>query len=345
MIKAAVIGATGYTGQDLVRILSAHPGVELTLLTSRQNQGVIYGHLFTACRNLVELRLSQLDYDQAAQKAEVAFLAFPHTESQVAAAELLARKVRVIDLSADFRFRKAAIYRRYYSEHRFPALLRKAVYGLPEVYREQIKKAQLIANPGCFPTSVILALKPLMQKRLIDPKSVIIDSKSGLTGAGRNAAVDFLFCEISGSVRAYNIYKHRHQPEMDQELSRLYGRKTEVTFVPHLVPINRGILSTIYVQFPRKISPSRLETIYQEAYGKEPFIRVLSLGEQPDTSKVRGSNYCDLGLSLAPDGRKAVLTSALDNLVKGAAGNAVQNMNIMLGMEETAGLKQIPLHP
>jgi len=345
MIKVAVIGATGYTGQDLVRILAGHPEVELTLLTSRQNQGVLYGHLFSAFRDIVELRLSQLDYDQVAQKAEIAFLAFPHTESQAAAAELLARKVRVIDLSADFRFRKAGIYRRYYSEHRFPALLRKAVYGLPEVYREQIKKAHLIANPGCYPASVILALKPLMEKRLIDPKAIIIDSKSGLSGAGRNAVVDFLFCEISASVRPYNIYKHRHQPEMEQELSRLYGRKAEVTFVPHLVPINRGILSTIYVKFLRKISPARLETIYQEAYAREAFVRVLSLGELPDTSEVKGSNYCDLGLSLSPEGRKAVITSALDNLVKGASGNAIQNLNIMFGLEETLGLKQIPVHP
>jgi N-acetyl-gamma-glutamyl-phosphate reductase len=345
MVKVAVIGATGYTGQDLVRILSAHPAVELTMLTSRQNQGVIYGHLFPAFRNIVDLRLSELDYDQLAQKAEIAFLAFPHTESQPVAAELLERKVRIIDLSADFRFRKAGIYRRYYSEHRFPALLRKAVYGLPEIYREQIRKAQLVANPGCYPTSVILALKPLMERRLIDPKNIIIDSKSGLSGAGRSAVVDFLFCEISASVKPYNIFKHRHQPEMEQELTRLYGRKAEVIFVPHLVPINRGILSTIYVKFPRKTSPSRLEAIYHEAYSKEKFVRILSLGELPDTSKVKGSNFIDIGLSLSPDGKSAVISSALDNLVKGATGNAVQNMNIMFGLEEDTGLKQIPLHP
>ena len=345
MVKVAVIGATGYTGQDLIRILAVHPQVELTLLTSRQNQGVIYGHLFPAFRNIVEQRLSALDYDQVAQKAEVAFLAFPHTESQPVAAELIPRKVKVIDLSADFRFRKAALYRRYYAEHQFPALLRKAVYGLPEVYREQIKKAQLVANPGCFPISALLALKPLMEKRLIEPRGIVIDSKSGLTGAGRNAVVDFLFCEISGSVRPYNVYKNRHRPEMEQELTRLYGRKAEVTFVPHLVPINRGILSTIYVRFLRKTAPARLEAVYREAYGQERFVRVLNLGELPDTAKVKGSNYCDLGLSLSPDGREAVISSAIDNLVKGASGNAVQNMNLMFGLEEGAGLQQVPLHP
>lgn len=345
MVKCAVIGATGYTGQELVRILLAHPQAELSILTSRQNQGIIYGHLFPAFRNLVKNRISPLDYDQVAQKAELAFLALPHTESQTVAYELLARKIKVIDLSADFRFRKSAIYRRYYAEHHFPALLRKAVYGLPEIYRPQIKKAQLVANPGCYPTSVILALKPLLEKKLINHKNIIIDSKSGISGAGRSAVVDFLFCEADGSVRAYNVYKHRHQPEMEQELSRLYGKKVEIIFVPHLVPAVRGIFSTIYVEFLRKISPEKLELIYLKAYQNEKFIRLLPLGQLPDTAKVQGSNYCDLGISLSQDGKRAVITSAIDNMVKGASGNAVQNMNLMFGLEEELGLKIPPIHP
>jgi len=345
MVKAAVIGATGYTGQELVRILARHPSAQITMLTSRQNQGVIYGQLFPAFRNIVDLRISQLDYGQAAKAAEVAFLALPHTESQAAAAELIAKGLRVIDMSADFRFRKAAVYQRYYAEHRYPGLLRKAVYGLPEIYREQIRKASLVANPGCFPTSVILGLKPLMAQRLISPKNIIVDSKTGISGAGRGAVVDFLFCEAEASVRPYNIYKHRHQPEMAQELSRLCGRKVELTFAPHLIPASRGILSTIYVRFVRKISAARLETAYHEAYAQEEFVRVLPLGELPDIAKVRGSNYCDLGISLSPDGREAVISSAIDNLVKGASGNAVQAMNLMFGLAENSGLKNVPLQP
>lgn len=345
MIKASVIGATGYTGQELIRILARHPSAQLAMLTSRQNQGALYGQMFPAFRDIVELRISQMDYDQVAKTSQVAFLAMPHTESQAVAAELVSRKVRVIDMSADFRFRKAQVYQSHYAEHRFPGLLRKAVFGLPEVYREQLRKAVLSANPGCFPTSVILGLKPLAEKQLIDPKSIIVDSKSGLSGAGRGAVVDFLFCEAGASVRPYNVYKHRHRPEMEQELSRLYGRKVEITFVPHLVPAVRGILSTIYVRFSRKLSAARLETVYQEAYAQEEFVRVLPLGELPDIAKVKGSNYCDISLSVSPDGKTGVVCSAIDNLVKGASGNAVQAMNVMFGIEENSGLKAIALHP
>jgi len=345
MIRVAVIGATGYTGQELVRILAQHPEVEITQLTSRQHHGIIYGHLFPHFRNQVEIRISPLDYEQIAQKSDLAFLALPHTESQLVTEELYQRKVRIIDLSADFRLRKAGVYQRYYSEHRFPALLRKAVYGLPEIYRSQIRSARLVANPGCYPTGVLIALKPLMERKLVEPREIIIDSKSGLSGAGRSAIVDFLLCEAERSVRAYNIYRHRHQPEMEQELTRLYRKKVEVTFVPHLVPTSRGIFSTIYVRFLRKITPSRLEAIYQEAYQGEKFVRLLPLGELPDTSRVIGSNFCDIGLSLSPNGKEAVICSAIDNLVKGASGNAVQNMNLMFGLEEDLGLKHLPLKP
>jgi len=258
---------------------------------------------------------------------------------------LLSRKVRVIDMSADFRFRKAAVYERHYAEHRYPGLLRKAVYGLCEIYREQIKKTDLCAQPGCFPTGVILGLKPLLEEGLIDPKNIIADCKSGISGAGRGAKVDFLLCEVRDTVRPYNIYKHRHQPEMVQELTRLCGRKVELNFVPHLVPVSRGILSTIYVNFTRKMAPERLETLYSEAYAAEEFVRVLPLGDLPDIARVKGSNFCDIGLSLSPDGKSGVVTSALDNLTKGAAGNAVQCMNLMFGLAENSGLKLMPLHP
>jgi N-acetyl-gamma-glutamyl-phosphate reductase len=344
MIKAAVIGATGYTGQELIRILARHPSAQLTMLTSRSNQGALYGQMFQAFRGIVDLRLSQLDYDQLAKAAQVAFLAMPHTESQTVAAELVPRKVRVIDMSADFRFRKAAVYQKHYAEHKFPGLLRQAVFALPELYREQLKKAVLAANPGCFPTSAILGLKPLMESKMVAPE-VIVDSKTGISGAGRSANVDYLFCEASASVRAYNIYKHRHQPEMEQELSRLYGKKVEVTFTPHLVPVSRGIFSTMYVRFARKISSARLETLYQECYQHEQFVRVLPLGELPDLAKVKGSNFCDIGLSLSPDGKTGIITAAIDNLVKGASGNAVQTMNVMFGLPEDSGLQAIALHP
>jgi N-acetyl-gamma-glutamyl-phosphate reductase len=345
MIRTAVVGATGYTGQELVRILARHPSVELSALTSRREAGKAYSQVFPGFRGIVDRKITGHDLSRVCERAELVFLALPHAESQAAVAEVIERKRKAIDLSADFRFKKLKPYRHWYGEHRFPQLLRRAVYGMPEIYREQIKKARLVANPGCYPTSVILALKPLCERRLFEPDSVIVDSKSGLSGAGRSVLSTLMFSEVNESLRPYNIYHHRHTPEMEQELTALYKKKVQVTFAPHLVPLNRGILSTIYVRLVRKMSVERLHGIYQKAYSREPFIRLLAPGELPDLVRVRGSNFCDIGLSLAESGRSAVITSAIDNLIKGASGTAVQNFNLMSGLPETTGLDRIPLFP
>lgn len=345
MIKAGIIGATGYSGQELVRILCSHPDVELVALTSRKNNGVPYAQLFPAFAKKVALKISEMNIELLAKSCDVVFVALPHAEAQDVVSRAYESKLRVIDLSADFRFRKASVYGRFYGEHRYPHLLRRAVFGLAELYREEIRDARIVANPGCYPTSVILALKPLLSRRLIEPRSIIVDSKSGLSGAGRGAVVDFLFCEAGASVRAYNVFKHRHQPEMEQELSRIARKKVEISFVPHLVPVSRGILSTIYVRFIRKVSLGRVYKAYQEDYESEPFIRLLVPGDIPDIIRVRGSNFCDIGIAISADGKSGVIFSAIDNLVKGASGNAVQNLNIMFGIEETKGLDLVPLVP
>ncbi len=345
MIRVAVVGATGYTGQELVRILSGHPLCELVALTSRKEAGKVYSRVYPRFLGIADIKITGHNVGRVCRDAEVVFLALPHSESQAAAAEVIRRKRMAIDLSADFRLRDVAVYRQWYGKHRHPALIRRAVYGMPEIYRERIKKARLVANPGCYPTSVILALKPLAEARLFDPGSVIVDSKSGVSGAGRHALITLSYCEVNESLRPYNIYKHRHTPEMEQEISALFGKKVSITFAPHLVPLDRGILSTIYVRLSRKTSIQRLHALYRRSYSGEPFVRVLEPGELPDIIRVRGSNFCDIGLTTAPSGREAVITSAIDNLVKGASGAAVQNFNLMCGLPETTGLDQAPLFP
>lgn len=345
MIKTAVVGATGYTGQELVRILARHPETSITALTSRKEAGKPYGQVFPAFKDIVDLKITTHDVEKVCEKADIVFLALPHAESQAAVATVIEKKKKAIDLSADFRFKKLAPYRRWYGEHRFPALLRKAVYGMPEIYRNRIKKADLVANPGCYPTSVILALKPLAEKRLFDPKSVIVDSKSGVSGAGKSLVQSLMYCEANENLRPYNIYIHRHTPEMEQELSALFGKKVQVTFAPHLVPLNRGILSTIYLKLMRKNSAEKIHDIYQKAYNKEPFVRLLPPGQLPELARVKDSNFCDIGLALAPSGKELVVVAAIDNLMKGASGTAVQNMNIMAGIEETTGINAIPITP
>jgi N-acetyl-gamma-glutamyl-phosphate reductase len=345
MIRTAVVGATGYTGQELVRILARHPEAEIVALTSRREAGKSYGSVFPGFRGIVDLKITPHDIKRACRKAEVVFLALPHKESQAAVAEVINLKKKAIDLSADFRFRNIKAYQVWYGRHRYPALLKKAVYGMPEIYRDKIKKAHLVANPGCYPTSVILALKPLAKARLFDPKAVIVDSKSAVSGAGRTLTSTLMFCEVNESIRPYNIYKHRHTPEMEQELAALYRKKVAISFAPHLVPIDRGILSSIYVRLIRKMSLQRIHEIFKKDYDSEPFIRILPPGEMPDTIRVRGSNFCDIGITLAPSGKEAVITSAIDNLVKGASGMAVQNFNLLSGLPETCGLEQIPIIP
>jgi N-acetyl-gamma-glutamyl-phosphate reductase len=361
-VSVAVLGATGYTGGELIRLLSRHKEVELTYLSSSRFAGRRIREVFPALRGATgcpgggypgEIVCQPMDVDAIAASSELVFCALPHVTSMEIVPRLLDRGCRVIDLSADFRLRSGAVYEEWYGHpHTATDWLAQAVYGLPELYREEIKKARLVANPGCYPTSVILALAPLARDHLISLSAgIIVDSKSGTSGAGRTATQELLFAEVMEGFRAYKTGGHRHTPEIEQEISRLTGESTHVRFVPHLLPQARGILSTCYV---RPHAPPPGEQGWQERdwwhrfeefYRDEPFVVVLPPGEEPSTSHVRGSNQCRVMVRL--DVRTGWLTvfSALDNLVKGASGQAVQNMNLMLGFTETEGLTNIPVFP
>jgi len=342
--KIAVIGATGYTGQELVRILLSHPGVEIAALTSRSNQGENYQDIFAQFKNCGLPPLTRYAPKKTLKKTDLAFFCLPHAQGQEAVAAAVEQGVPAVDLSADFRLSRLADYERWYTKHQKPGLLKKAVYGLPELHRQAIKKATLIANPGCYPTGVILGAAPLLRSGMAGPR-IIADMKSGVSGAGRKAAIELSYCETNEAMRPYNLYSHRHTPEMVQELSKAAGKKVKVTFSPHLAPMSRGILGTIYLELTKKCKTQELQAVLAEAYRDEPFVRVLPPGEYPCVSRVRGSNFTDVSVAASPDGREAVVCTALDNLVKGASGAAVQNMNLMLGFDETEALLNAPLRP
>lgn len=348
MLKVAILGGSGYTGNELLRLLLSHPHVRVTAVTSERSSGLSVPDVFLNFRN-TELKFESLDLDSLIQKADLFFLCLPHKASQEAVAFLHRAGKKVIDLSADFRLRNAKIYTQWYgTPHSFKPLLKKAVYGLPEIYRERIKNASIVANPGCYPTSAILGLAPIAGERFINADSIIIDSKSGTSGAGRNPSQPFMFCEVNESVRAYGVTTHRHTPEIEQELSCLSGKTNKVIFTPHLMPMDRGILSTIYVRLARNVPLSVIQKHYRDFYRHEPFVRVLKNGVYPSTKAVRGSNFCDMSVFLdkrAAHGRTLIVISAIDNLLKGASGQAVQNMNIMYGFSETAGLLSPPPAP
>ncbi len=346
MIKTAICGASGYTGAELLRILSLHPQVDITAVTSEQSAGKrvsdLYPHLFPLDRFFFE----PLCKEALLERADMFFLALPHSASQEAVDFFYSHHKKVIDLSADFRLRDSSVYEHWYkTPHRFPEALAKAVYGLPELYREKIKDASLIANPGCYPTSAILGLMPALREGIISEQGIVVDSKSGASGAGRKAEIALACCEVNEGFRAYGIATHRHRPEIEQELSIIHGSKIRINFTPHLLPIDRGILSTIYCPLKGDINTDGVMELYREAYKEEPFVRVLDKGCFPDLKDVRGSNYCMLSVTVDPLVNTLIVVSVIDNLVKGASGQAVQNMNIMMGLEETTGLKQIGLFP
>jgi len=340
MLKAAIFGASGYTGLELLRILAVHPGAQVVEATSRQYKGTPVTEVFPALRGFYDGLVFTDPESLGSVGADIAFSAMPHGASQEVVPELL-KKGRVIDLSADFRLRDRQTYGAWYGEHKAAHLLEEAVYGLPELYREKIKRANLVANPGCYPTSAILALAPLAQKGLIKPGTVIVDSKSGVSGAGRGASLATSFVEVSSGFKAYKVGSHRHTPEIEQELSMAAGGGLDVRFTPHLIPVSRGILTTAYAGLKRPLAQNELRDIYNEAYSKERFVRVLPEGSFPDISQVRGSNFCDIGLYT--DGASVTIVSAIDNLVKGASGQAVQNMNVMFSLGETDGLLTPPI--
>ena len=343
-ITVAVIGASGYSGLELVRLLLQHPQVKITVVTSERYAGQPLDQLFPSLLPLLNMPLEPLEPEKIVRKADFVFTALPHKEAMAVIPFFIDAGKKVVDLSADFRFKNCSIYEKWYQKHTAPQLLKTAVYGLPEINRSKIKSAALVANPGCYPTSAIIPLVPLIREDLISQQSIIIDAKSGVSGAGRGAKVASLFCEASESFKAYSVAQHRHQPEIEEQLGHVAGKPLAITFAPHLVPMNRGILSTIYVDLKQRLKPDEMRAVFNKHYGKEKFVRVFPNGLLPQTGWVRGSNYCDVGFVMSGK-KKVILISAIDNLVKGAAGQAVQNMNIMLRFKEDKALEQIPLYP
>ncbi len=348
MLKVAILGGTGYTGCELLRLLLSHPKAKVTTVTSVRSSGASISDTFLNFRN-TNLKFESLDLKNLTKKADLFFLCLPHNTSQKTVAFLYNTGKKVIDLSADYRLKNANEYKEWYNTpHLFSPLLKKAVYGLPEIYREKIRKASIIANPGCYPVSALLALAPIIGENFVDANSIIIDSKSGASGAGRSPVQPFMFSEVNESVKAYSISVHRHTPEIEQELSYLSKKKIKIIFTPHLMPMDRGILSTIYVRLKRKLKLLHIHKLYQEFYHKEPFVRVLKNGVYPVTKAVKGTNFCDLSVFLDEHTNKGytlIIISVIDNLLKGASGSAVQNMNIMYGFDETAGLIAPPPAP
>jgi N-acetyl-gamma-glutamyl-phosphate reductase len=347
--KIGVLGASGYTGSELVRMLLRHQRVELALLTAERSAGKAMREVFPQFSPYELPTLVALDgLDWKALALDVVFCALPHATTQKVLKELLtaAPNTKVVDLSADFRLADTAAYAKWYGhEHHAPELQKEAVYGLVEIHRRDIKKARLVANPGCYTSCAQLPLTPLIKAKAIDLDEIVIDAKSGMTGAGRSAKEAMLFSEVSEGFNAYGVGKHRHMAELDQEFSLAAGRDVTVTFTPHLVPMNRGILSTIYVRGKRGRTPQELHEILLKFYAKEPFVHVLPFGETPHTRHVRGSNMTMIGVVADRVEGRAIIISALDNLVKGASGQAIQNMNLLMGYPETMGIDQVALFP
>jgi len=342
MIKAAVVGATGYAGAELVRILAGHPEVDLAMITSRQYAGERLDAVYPALAGQVDLVCEAYAIEKVVAVAEVIFMALPHKLPMAFVPDLLAAGKKIVDLSADFRFRDIAAYESAYQPHSAPDLLQESVYGLCEVYTEQIKTARLIGNPGCYPTSVLLPLVPLLQAGWLDPATLIADSKSGVSGAGRSLSLTTHYCEVHESFKAYKVAQHRHNPEMNAVLSDAAGAAVHITFVPHLVPMSRGMQTTVYANLKQKASPDDIRTCLETYYKDRPFVRIRPDDLPSDSAHVRGTNFCDIGFRLDTAAKRLVLLSAIDNLVKGAAGQAVQNMNLMFGLDETAGLLPVP---
>ncbi len=343
--KVGIIGATGYTGVELLRLLLHHPEVEVTALTSQKYAGLPIDQVFPSVMKYLQLKCEELNLDQVSKKTDFIFTAVPHKTAMETVPSFVQRGKRVVDLSADFRLQDPAVYERWYQKHTAPELLKESVYGLPELHRKKIREAKIVGNPGCYPTGALIGLIPLVEKGMISLESIIIDSKSGVSGAGRDVVLESLFCEVNEGVRAYKIFEHRHTPEIEQELSQLVQKKVNVTFVPHLIPIDRGILTTLYVILAKKMKTEEVLNIFERYYEKEPFVRICQKGKIPNTKNVRGSNYCDIGVKVNEGDGRGVIVTAIDNLVKGASGEALQNMNIMLGYPETMGLDVVPLWP
>ena len=346
MIKAGIIGATGYAGGELARLLLQREDVEILWYGSRSYVGQKYASVYPNLFQIVEDSCQDDSLKELADRADVVFTATPQGFCASIIEEEILSKVKVIDLSADFRIKDQEVYERWYKlEHKSPQFLGEAVYGLPEVNREKIREARLIANPGCFPTCSFLAVYPLVKEGLVDPNTLIIDAKSGTSGAGRGAKMDNLYCEVNESIKAYGVGTHRHTPEIEEQLSYAAGKPVTISFTPHLVPMNRGILVTAYASLNGKVTEEEARAAYEKYYRDEYFVRLLEPGAVPQTRWVEGSNFADVNFKIDPRTGRVVMMGVIDNMVKGAAGQAVQNMNLMFGLPEETGLKQIPMFP
>lgn len=347
-IPTGLVGVTGYTGMELARLLAGHRHFDLVRATSRAEEGKLLMDVYPHLQGLPlgALPIASPDPDVLARLCELVFLAVPHGTAMDIAGVLRAKGVKVVDLSADFRLNDAEVYQQWYGlEHREKALLEEAVYGLPELYAEEIKQAELVANPGCYPTASILGLAPALTNGLIDVDGIVVDAKSGATGAGRKASVGTLFCEVSDNFRAYNLGKHRHTPEIEQECGKLARLPMTLSFSTHLLPMNRGILATIYGRLTRGVELEEVHRMYVEFYQDQRFVRVLPPGKLPETRHVRGTMFCDIGLVVDPRTRRLLIVSAIDNLCRGASGQALANANLMSGLPLEEGLEIAPLMP
>ncbi|MFH1201920.1 MAG: N-acetyl-gamma-glutamyl-phosphate reductase [Candidatus Omnitrophota bacterium] len=339
MLRVGILGATGYAGEELIKILLKHPKVKITYLAAKVDAPQEIAKIFPHFAGKIRLICDSLNINTAIRLCDLIFLALPHTVSMQVAPKFLAAGKKVIDLSADYRLRDISVYKAWYNtSHKDKKNLSAAVYGLPEFYREKIKKACLVANPGCYPTAAILAIAPVVVSEAVDLKSIIIDAKSGLTGAGRKASFDYFFSEINENVLAYKINSHQHMPEINQELTRLTRSKVKVNFIPQIVPLNRGILETIYIKLNNDATAASLISLYRKFYKNEPFIRIKNEGELPTLKDVVSTNFCDIGIKFVKENKLMIIVSCIDNLTKGAAGQAVQNMNIMFDFGETTSL-------
>ncbi len=346
MIKAGIIGATGYAGGELARLLAQREDVAVIWYGSRSYEGQEFASVYPSLSCLAGEVCRDDDLEKLAEEADVVFTATPQGLCASLINEGILSKTKVIDLSADFRIQDVSVYEKWYGlEHKAPGLIGEAVYGLPEKNREDIKGARLVANPGCFPTCSFLAVYPLVKEGLIDPCTLIIDAKSGTSGAGRGAKTDSLYCEVNENIKAYGVGVHRHTPEIEEQLSYAAGEPVTVSFTPHLVPMNRGILVTAYASLRGKAAEEDIRAAYEKYYKDEYFVRLLPQGSVPQTRWVEGSNFADVNFKLDPRTGRVVMMGAIDNMVKGAAGQAVQNMNLMFGLPENAGLRQLPIFP
>ena len=346
MIKAGIIGATGYAGAELVRLLLGHKEVEIKWYGSRSYVDQAYASIYQNMFQLVDEKCLDDNMEAMADQVDVIFTATPQGLCASLVNENILNKVKIIDLSADFRIKDVNVYEKWYGiEHKAPQYIEEAVYGLCEVNREKIKQARIIANPGCYPTCSFLSIYPCVKEGLIDPNTIIIDAKSGTSGAGRGAKVDNLFCEVNENIKAYGVAGHRHTPEIEEQLSYAAGEPVLINFTPHLVPMQRGILVTAYASLKKDVTYEEVKAVYDKYYDKEYFVRVLNKDVCPQTRWVEGSNFVDVNFKIDPRTKRIIMMGAMDNLVKGAAGQAVQNMNLLFGLDEKAGLQMAPLFP